>query len=92
MNERTMKAAYADLLTAIVDALDVPLPSLAETDEHAYHQLLEHRAGYVRSVLRANLSHSRDPWLAATQIRELSAEYPITYTPFEHAITSGSDR
>lgn len=83
MNERTLKAGYADLLAAVVDALDVPLPSLAETDERAYQHLLGHRAGTVRSVMQANLTHSRDPWLAASEIRRRTAESPVTYTPFE---------
>ncbi|MFJ1864082.1 hypothetical protein ACIOD1_05575 [Streptomyces sp. NPDC088097] len=92
MNERTMKAGYADLLAAVADALDVPLPSLAATDEDAYRQLLEHRTSIVRSTMQANLKHSRDPWLAASQIREHCAAYPITYTPFEYLTVSGDDR
>ncbi|MEU7067742.1 hypothetical protein [Streptomyces sp. NPDC046161] len=83
MNERTLKASYADLLAAIVNALDVPLPSLAEADERTYYQLLERRASDVRVVVAVNLSHSRDPWLAASEIRRRTAEGPVTYTPFE---------
>ncbi|MER6394260.1 hypothetical protein ABT236_38135 [Streptomyces sp. NPDC001523] len=92
MNERTLSAGYADLLAAVADALDVPLPSFAAADEDAYRQLLEHRAGIVRSTVQANLQHSRDPWLAASQIRERSAGYPITYTPFKHRPVNGEDR
>ncbi|MGW2677925.1 hypothetical protein [Streptomyces sp. NPDC001436] len=87
MNERTVKAGYADLLAAIVDALDVPLPSLAEADERTYYRLLERRASDVRVVVAVNLSHSRDPWTAASEIRRRTAERPVTYTPFEFTTT-----
>ncbi|WP_406367233.1 hypothetical protein [Streptomyces sp. NBC_01546] len=91
MNERTMQAAHADLLAAIVAALDVPLPSIADTDERLYYRLLEQRACSVRILLRANLAHSRDPWLAASSIRRRTAEEPVTYTPFEFT-RDGADR
>ncbi|WP_330261737.1 hypothetical protein [Streptomyces sp. NBC_00539] len=82
MNERT-DMAYADLLDAIVEALDVPLPSIAEADERLYYRLLERRALAVRITLRANRNVSRDPRLATGTIRTRTAEEPVTYTPYE---------
>ncbi|WP_374773796.1 hypothetical protein OG756_12935 [Streptomyces sp. NBC_01310] len=82
MSERT-EAAHVDLLEAIVDALDLPLPSIAEADERLYYRLLERRALAVRIIIEANRTVSRDPRLAADAIRTRAAEEPVTYTPFK---------
>ncbi|WP_412077768.1 hypothetical protein ACLF6K_26050 [Streptomyces xanthophaeus] len=83
MNERTQKAAYADLLAAVVEALDVPLPSIADVDERVYYLLLERRVSDLRVVLAVMLSLGGDPWQNASVIRRRTAEEPVTYTPYE---------
>ncbi|MFJ6486268.1 hypothetical protein ACIQK6_40030 [Streptomyces sp. NPDC091682] len=75
--------AHVDLLDAIVEALNLPLPSIAEADEQAYYRLLERRALAVRIIVQINRTVTRDPRLAAGAIRTRTAEEPITYTPFE---------
>ncbi|MGW5394741.1 hypothetical protein [Streptomyces sp. NPDC003952] len=82
MNQRTQNAAVADLLRAIVEALDVPLPSVADADERVYHRLLERRTSDVRIVLDVMLRMGGDPWENASDIRRRTAEEPVTYTPF----------
>ncbi|WCD89608.1 hypothetical protein KPP03845_106029 [Streptomyces xanthophaeus] len=82
MNERT-EAAHVDLLAAIVQALDLPLPSITEADERRYYRLLERRALAVRIIIESNRAVTRDPQRAANAIRTRTAEEPITYTPFE---------
>ncbi|MFI5986372.1 hypothetical protein ACIBEA_36615 [Streptomyces sp. NPDC051555] len=82
MNERT-EAAHVDLLAAIVEALNLPLPSIADADERLYFRLLERRALAVRIVIEANRAVSRDPRWAADAIRRRTAEEPVTYTPWE---------
>ncbi|MEU4355691.1 hypothetical protein [Streptomyces virginiae] len=82
MSERT-EAAHADLLNAIAEALNLPLPSIAAADERDYHRLLERRALAVRITLEANRAVSRDPRLAADAIRIRIAEEPVTYTPWK---------
>ncbi|WP_030863054.1 hypothetical protein [Streptomyces sp. NRRL F-2747] len=82
MNERTA-AAHADLLDAIVEALSVPLPSIAEADERLYYRLLERRALAVRIIVASNRTVSRDPQLAADAIRARIVEEPVTYALFE---------
>ncbi|MFF9052475.1 hypothetical protein ACF09Z_15140 [Streptomyces erythrochromogenes] len=77
------EAAHVDLLEAIVAALNLPLPSIAEADEQLYYELLERRALAVRITLSANRTVSRDPRLAAATIRRRTAEEPVTYTPFK---------
>ncbi|WP_314242292.1 hypothetical protein [Streptomyces sp. DSM 40907] len=79
MNERT-EAAHVDLLEAIVEALNLPLPSTAAADERLYYRLLERRALAVRIVIEANRAVTRDPRLAADAIRTRTAKEPITYT------------
>jgi hypothetical protein len=78
-----------DLLAAIRDALDVPLPSLAEADERAWHRLMARRL----SELHVTLSVALDPKWAdgvdaaheAAQIRQRTAATPVTYTVWEAA-------
>ncbi|MFF3647372.1 hypothetical protein ACFYXV_01840 [Streptomyces sp. NPDC002181] len=82
MNERT-EAAHADLLDAIVEALHLPLPSIADEDERLYYRLLERRALAVRIIVATNRAVSRDPRLAADAIRTRTAEEPVTYAVFE---------
>ncbi|MFD5113724.1 hypothetical protein ACFWNG_15625 [Streptomyces sp. NPDC058391] len=72
------------LLAAVVEALDVPVPSIDPADERAYHRLLEHRTADVRIALASILKFpeagiSRD----AEYIRARTAAVPVTYTPFE---------
>ncbi|MEU9159055.1 hypothetical protein AB0D29_02035 [Streptomyces sp. NPDC048424] len=82
MNDRT-ESAHADLLDAIVEALDLPLPSIEEADEQLYYRLLERRALAVRIIVQINRTVTRDPRVAAEAIRTRTAEEPVTYTPFE---------
>ncbi|MFE2547698.1 hypothetical protein ACFXGI_03980 [Streptomyces sp. NPDC059355] len=88
MNERT-EAAHADLLDAIVEALNVPLPSIADADERLYYRLLARRALAVRIVIATNRVVSRDPQLAADAIRVQTAEDPVTYALFKAAKDGG---
>lgn len=89
MNDHT--EAHVDLLGAIVEALDLPLPSIEEADERLYYRLLERRALAVRIVIESNRAVTRDPRLAADAIRTRTAEEPVTYTPFE-PMKDGVDR
>ncbi|WP_327167952.1 hypothetical protein [Streptomyces subrutilus] len=90
MNERT-ETAHVALLDAIVDALNLPLPSLTDADMRLYLRLLERRALAVRLTLEANLAVTRDPRLAAAAIRTRTAEEPVTYTRNEFDV-DGADR
>ncbi|MFJ3826601.1 hypothetical protein ACIPWI_01420 [Streptomyces sp. NPDC090046] len=81
MSDRT--EAHVDLLEAIVDALDLPLPSIEAADERLYYRLLERRALAVRIIIESNRAVTRDPRLAANAIRTRTAEEPVTYTPNE---------
>ncbi|MEU7724010.1 hypothetical protein AB0B78_01940 [Streptomyces sp. NPDC040724] len=82
MSERTV-TAHVDLLDAIVEALDLPLPSIGEADEQLYYRLLERRALAVRIIVQINRTVTRDPSVAADAIRTRTAEEPVTYTPFK---------
>ncbi|WP_327300780.1 hypothetical protein [Streptomyces goshikiensis] len=91
MNERFEKAAYTDLLSAVVGALEVPLPASATTDQAAYHRLLERRVSELQSALVLMLAYGADPWQFASVIRRRTDEAPVTYAPFK-LTTDGADR
>ncbi|MFE6906992.1 hypothetical protein [Streptomyces erythrochromogenes] len=82
MSDRT--EAHADLLDAIVAALDLPLPSIEAADERLYYRLLERRALAVRIIVESNRAVTRNPRVAAAAIRRRTVEEPVTYTPFKH--------
>ncbi|MFF7440870.1 hypothetical protein [Streptomyces sp. NPDC008122] len=92
MSERDMLPAdVAELLTVVVEALSIPLPSIAEADEQEHYRLLDERASEVRCCLWALLRH---PYTGAMRhtagdIRRSLRNNPVTYTPFTSGQTDG---
>ncbi|MFB8040620.1 hypothetical protein ACFC8F_04895 [Streptomyces hydrogenans] len=85
MNKRNMLPAdVTELLTAVLAALDLPLPSNEDGDDRKHYRLLQLRASNVRVALGALLNHPQHPDLHddAAYIRKGTAQLPITYTPF----------
>ncbi|MFF5975726.1 hypothetical protein ACFY7C_29880 [Streptomyces sp. NPDC012769] len=83
MSEQTEPiTAVMDLVAAIVEALDVPLPSLAPADEHTHYRLLDNRTAGLRATLTGVLKHPGPLDDTADIIRRQMAELPVTYTPF----------
>ncbi|MGW6743759.1 hypothetical protein ACWGDX_24075 [Streptomyces sp. NPDC055025] len=77
-------ASVIPLLTAVADALTIPLPGIDPRDERAYHRLMERRSHSVRSQLLAILAY---PDLGfgddAARIRSETEASPVTYTPWK---------
>lgn len=85
MSERTMLPAdVAELLSAILAALDIPLPAVEDGNDRKHYRLLGRRTTDVRVALSALLAHPEHPDLRddAAYIRDCTAEHPVTYTPF----------
>ncbi|MGX1504644.1 UNVERIFIED_CONTAM: hypothetical protein RKD43_003269 [Streptomyces graminofaciens] len=83
--------AVVDLLAAVVAALDLPLPSIDDADERAYHRLLERRTSDVRIALEVKLQYLGDDVSDTTEaIRRRTAEEPITYTRFDFEASGGA--
>ncbi|MFF0484120.1 hypothetical protein [Streptomyces sp. NPDC004435] len=80
-----LPADVADLLTAVVEALDLPIPSIETADERKHYRLLENRTMHARIALQSLLRHRAHPDLAddAAYIRRCTAEHPVTYTPYK---------
>ncbi|MFJ5036136.1 hypothetical protein ACIQB5_51230, partial [Streptomyces sp. NPDC088560] len=83
--------AVLDLLTAVVEALDLPLPSIDDRDERVHYRLLERRTTAVRIAL-ASLLDSADHGILndAAWIRAAVEETPVTYAVFEPAPDGGA--
>ncbi|MFE0699871.1 hypothetical protein [Streptomyces sp. NPDC058872] len=79
-----LPADVAELLTAVLEALDMPLPSNEDGDDRKYYRLLERRTSGVRVALRSLLAYPDYLDLPgdAAYIRKYTAEHPVTYTPF----------
>lgn len=71
------------LLSAIRDALDLPLPALNSEDESAHHRLMEQRVNIVRCTLHGLLAYSGHlTGASAEDIRVCIAQYPVTYATY----------
>jgi hypothetical protein len=84
--ESTLSSAVLDLLAAIRDAADVPLPSLDLADEHAWHQLTARRLSDLHTTLSVALDPKYDGVDFAREaaiIRARTADSPVTYTLWE---------
>jgi len=86
----TLPTPVTDLLAAVVEALDIPLPSIDDADERAYTVLLERRATLVRIQLAAlldfpNVDISRD----AAELRSYASLAPVTYAVYESTTDGG---
>ncbi|GAA1288185.1 hypothetical protein [Streptomyces javensis] len=75
--------AVMALLRAVHDALDLPLPGLADQDERDYHRLLTDRAAVARIVLAGVLEHDHALESATAYLRGRTDTAPVTYTPWE---------
>lgn len=72
-----------DLLAAIQDALDVPLPDDWSGDLHRYEALLSSRVGDVRDVVGSALNGAA-PGDEARLLRRWTESKPLTYAPYQH--------
>ncbi|MFB7937353.1 hypothetical protein [Streptomyces sp. NPDC056049] len=86
-----LPADVADLLTAVVEALDLPIPSIETVDERKHYRLLEYRTMHARIALQCLLRHRDHPDLAddAAYIRRCTAEHQVNYTPYDSDWTKG---
>lgn len=84
----------AELLRAVVEALDLPLPGIEPADERAHQRLLADRARHARITL-AGVLRGHDPAGAAAWLRGVTAATPVTYRawqPTEDQQQDGGDR
>lgn len=72
---------WHDLLAAIVDHLDVPLPDDYD-DNLKYRCLLESRAAQLRGYLKGMVEEQHEPTFHVDGIRDMTASLPITYVPY----------
>lgn len=82
MSRQPLTGDVTALLTAVVDALTIPLPSLDAAAERAHYALLQRRTLEVRVVLEVLLDQpgAVDLVRDAKVIRERTAATPVTYT------------
>ncbi|MFY1677780.1 hypothetical protein [Streptomyces sp. WMMC905] len=78
----SLPEAAVELLRAVHDALDIPLPGLTDKDEHAHTRLLETRAREARVTLATVLDQGHEVGPAARTLRVWTAQCPVAYTPW----------
>ncbi|MFJ9027585.1 hypothetical protein ACIRQP_03515 [Streptomyces sp. NPDC102274] len=87
MSDAQLPEPVAELLAAIADSLDLPLPSLDPADEVAHAGLLSDRAARVRNAALLILEDGHPIGRAAQWIREEADARPVTYTPWKRPET-----
>ncbi|MFD7224815.1 hypothetical protein ACFV9P_28005 [Streptomyces sp. NPDC059892] len=70
-----------DLLASVTEMLDVPTPDNLR-DEGTYYRLLASRAAMLRGYLGSMVECQHEPTFHADGIREMTADLPVTYTPY----------
>ncbi|MFF5675282.1 hypothetical protein ACFY8S_35125 [Streptomyces hygroscopicus] len=76
--------AVMALLRAVHDALDLPLPGLADEDEREHYHLLTDRTACARVVLAGVLDRGFAFESAAAYLRGRTDGAPVTYTPWQY--------
>ncbi|BBA99257.1 hypothetical protein RVR_5798 [Actinacidiphila reveromycinica] len=83
--EATLTSSVHNLLAAIRDALDVPLPGVEDADERRFCWLMDDRRSAIYSTLNAILNsptpqiHDAD----TAYIRRRIEDRPVTYTVWQ---------
>ncbi|MFJ6235061.1 hypothetical protein ACIQH0_13245 [Streptomyces griseus] len=72
---------WHDLLAAVTEMLDVPLPENYD-DTPAYHQLLKSRVNLLRGYLGGMVDKLNEPDTHADGIRRMKESDPATYPPY----------
>ncbi|MER8197051.1 hypothetical protein ABTY00_24175 [Streptomyces microflavus] len=72
---------WHDLLAAVTEMLDVPLPQ-DYSDMPAHHQLLKSRVSLLRGYLGNMVDKLNEPDVHADGIRTMKSSAPVTYPPF----------
>lgn len=79
---RKLRPAVLDLVASVLDALTVPFAELPSEYEHR-EDVLNGRVQEVKATLVALIEDPRtNPTGAAAELRELVADYPVTYRPY----------
>lgn len=89
----TLDADLIDLLAAIRDLLDLPIPAITASDEQAHEQLLAQRTGHL--IVKLNITLARGPVdLAqlAHDLRAYAAKTPPVYARWTRPTNGGEAR
>jgi hypothetical protein len=74
-----------DLLAALAEAMNVPLPGTDDADEREFIRVAHDRTAVARLVLEGVLNDGHDLAGAAKYVRARTAEVPVTYAPWPEA-------
>lgn len=92
MNPNDIPDPVRELLAALVDAVDLPLPDITDADERRAGNILRDRARSAVVVARGVLEDGHDPARAAAYLRQRTAETPANYRPWRDPQNGGEGR
>jgi hypothetical protein len=94
--EGAVPGSVLDLLAAIRDTTGLPLPSTAEADDTAWHNLMHRRLIDLHAVLSVALHPDYaailDPASLAADLRARTVAAPVTYALWQPAALDGGER
>lgn len=79
------------LLTAVRDALDIPISHWDDKDERAHHRILSDRASVARIALDGILRQGHDSPATTAWLIQRVAMSPITYRLYEPEQAEGGE-
>ncbi|WP_030543114.1 hypothetical protein [Streptomyces albus] len=92
MNAHEIPEPVRELLAALADAVDLPLPDITDADERRAGNVLRDRARTAVAVARGVLDDDHDPARAAAYLREQTAATPANYRPWRDPLNGGEGR
>ncbi len=80
-----------ELLAAVRDALNIPMPGIDDADERAHYRVLRERAATARIALDGVLDRGHGLADCASWVSRCIAEMPVTYTVWVPEQAAGTD-
>ncbi|MFP8885028.1 hypothetical protein [Streptomyces mangrovi] len=83
MNTSEISAPVRELLAAVLEAIDLPMPDITEADERRAAVVQRDRTRVAAVVTRGVLECGHDPGHAAEYLRRRTTETPADYRPWQ---------
>ncbi|MBN3928937.1 hypothetical protein IQ279_04660 [Streptomyces verrucosisporus] len=82
MSTSEIPTPVRELLAAVLEAIDLPMPDITETDERRAAAVQRDRTRVAAIVTRGVLERGHDPGHGAAYLRRRVAEVPADYCPW----------
>lgn len=89
MADQDARDQLLDLLAAIGEHADLPMPGITDSDIRAHSRLATDRTRRITTAIRFIREEGHTPSETAAWLRQQAAENPATYTQHTPVVTDG---